>query len=609
MRRRRLLYRLFLSYLWITIAAVVLGGLYVAHVLREFHLAETRKDLEARARLCTKQILGMLDQAKIKGILELLDQGESNPVHELCKELGDSPGIMTRITVMLPDGTVIGDTAEDPWRMDDHANRPEIRDAMEGEHPVGHSVRYSNTTKVDRMYVAFAARRGGSLVAVVRTSIPLTAIEKTTSGLYRRILLAGVLATGVIAAVSLWISRRISRPLEEMKAGAQRFARGELDHRLAESDSNSEEIAALSTAMNEMASQLDDRIRAVTRQQNELQAILVSMDEGVLAVDLKGRIISLNRAFADLLHAEVDELKGRIIHETIRKPDLLEFVESALSSAGPVEKTIELHDEEDTQLRARGTALLDAQQQKIGALIVLHDITRLIRLETVRRDFVANVSHELGTPITAIKGFVESLLEGALEDGENAKRFLQIVLKQVDRLDAMADDLLTLSRLESEAEQQGVEFEPNSVRDVLQAAIQTCETVAAEHRVRIELECSEELVTDIDAVLIERAVVNLIDNAVKYSNPDTVVRVAAERKDGQIVIRVKDEGCGIAPGHLTRLFERFYRVDKARSREQGGTGLGLAIVKHVASLHHGSVDVESTVGKGSIFSIRLPTTR
>jgi len=603
-RRRRLLYRLFLSYLWITIAAAVLGGLYVAHLLREFHLAQTRKDLEARARLCANQILQLLDEDKIKESLELRKDKRPNPVHRLCKELGDAPGIKTRITVILPDGTVIGDTEEDPWRMDNHAKRAEIRDAVKSKDLVGHSLRYSDTTQVDRMYVAFAVHRGGSLVAVVRASIPVMTIQQTLADIYKKIIAAAMVGAGLIAVASLWISRRISRPLEEMKAGAERFARGELDHRLADSDS--EEIAALSAAMNEMASQLDDRIRTVTRQQGELQAMLVSMDEGVLAVDLNGKIISLNQAFAGILHVDVNELKGHIVHEVIRKPDLLEFVESTMSSTDPVEKTIELHDAEDTQLRARGTALLDARRQKIGALVVLYDVTRLLRLETVRRDFVANVSHELGTPITAIKGFVESLLDGALDDRENANRFLEIVLKQVDRLNAIADDLLTLSRLESKSEQQVAELKPDSVQSVLQAAIQTCEHAATEHRIGIELNCNEDLVTDIDVVLLERAIVNLIDNAVKYSEPETTVKVAGERLDGQIVIRVEDEGSGIASYHLPRLFERFYRVDKARSREQGGTGLGLAIVKHIAVLHHGSVDVASTVDVGSTFTIRLP---
>jgi two-component system phosphate regulon sensor histidine kinase PhoR len=594
-RRKRLLYRLFLSYLWITIAAVVLGGLYGARVMRQFHRQQTEKDLEARAKLCSEQILALLDEKK------------TAEIDALCKELGNAAGVDTRITVILPDGKVVGDTAEDPQHMDNHKGRPEIRQAVASERSLGSSIRYSHTTKEDRMYVAVALRRGGRLIAVVRTSIPLTAIQETIAGLYQRIVVAGLLAAAVIAGVSLWISRRISRPLEEMEAGAQRFARGDLGHRLPDSDC--EEIAALSTAMNEMASQLGERISAVTRQQNELQAMLVSMDEGVLAVDPKGRIISLNQAFADLLHAQVDELRGRIIHEVIRKPDLLQFMESALSSTVPVEETIELHDAEDLRLRARGTALLDAQQEKIGALVVLHDITRLLRLETVRRDFVANVSHELGTPITAIKGFVESLLDGALEDQENARRFLRIVLRQVDRLDAMADDLLTLSRLESQAEQQAVELRPDCVRSVLQAAVQTCETIAVQYGVRLELQCSDDLVTDIDPALLERAVMNLIDNAVKYSGPDTVVQVTGERVDGRIVIRVKDRGCGIAAKHLSRLFERFYRVDKARSRERGGTGLGLAIVKHIAVLHHGSVEVTSAVGVGSTFTIRLPETR
>ena len=303
---------------------------------------------------------------------------------------------------------------------------------------------------------------------------------------------------------------------------------------------------------------------------------------------------------------DATELRGRIVHEVIRKPDLLEFVESALSSDKPIEKTLELRDTEDTHLRARGTALIDASKQRMGALVVLYDITQLLRVEKVRRDFVANVSHELGTPITAIKGFVESLLDGAMEDHGNARRFLHIVLKQVDRLDAMADDLLTLSRLESEAEQRPADLKLGSVQQVLHAAVQTCMPLAADHGVKIELLGSEDLAANIDAVLLERALTNLIDNAVKYSDPGASVRVVAEREGDEIVIHVKDHGRGIAANHLPRLFERFYRVDKARSREEGGTGLGLAIVKHIATLHHGAVDVRSTLGSGSTFTIRLP---
>jgi two-component system phosphate regulon sensor histidine kinase PhoR len=239
-------------------------------------------------------------------------------------------------------------------------------------------------------------------------------------------------------------------------------------------------------------------------------------------------------------------------------------------------------------------------------LIVLHDITRLRHLEEVRRDFVANVSHELRTPITSIKGFIETLMDGGFEDEENARRFLQITLRQVNRLDAIIGDLLVLSRIERGFEEQRIELAPESIRGALQAAIEMCEKKAADKAVKIELACPEDLTGEINAALLEQAVVNLLDNAIKYSNSAAVVEVIATGEATELVIRVKDQGCGIDAQHLPRLFERFYRVDKARSRELGGTGLGLAIVRHIALAHRGSVSVESTVGVGSTFCLRLP---
>jgi two-component system phosphate regulon sensor histidine kinase PhoR len=294
------------------------------------------------------------------------------------------------------------------------------------------------------MYVAVPVYRNGSLAAIVRTSVPVTAINEALGAILHRILVGALVATGLIAAVSLWISLRISGPLEELKVGAERFARGELDHRLR--SSSTEEIGGLAEAMNRMAEQLDERIQTVLRQQNELEAVLGSMDEGVLAVDNEGTVLNLNEACGKLLGSDPEKLKGRIVHEVIRKSDFLQFVESSLSSPSSVEGDIRICDTEDRWFNARGTALYDAQRRKIGVLIVFHDVTRLRRLEKVRSDFVANVSHELKTPITSIKGFVETLLDGAVRDEENAVRFLRIVSRQVNRLEAIVEDLLTLSQ-------------------------------------------------------------------------------------------------------------------------------------------------------------------
>ncbi len=237
---------------------------------------------------------------------------------------------------------------------------------------------------------------------------------------------------------------------------------------------------------------------------------------------------------------------------------------------------------------------------------MLHDVTRLRHLEEVRSDFVANVSHELRTPITSIKGFVETLLDGALEDRDNALRFLHIMLRQVNRLDAIISDLLALSRIEKGTDEQRIELTPEPVAAVLRAAVEMCEKKAADKCIPVELVCPDDLVGQINAALVEQAVINLLDNAIKYSESGATVQISAGREETDLVVRVQDHGCGIEARHLPRLFERFYRVDKARSRNLGGTGLGLAIVRHIALAHRGSVSVQSTVGAGSTFSLRLP---
>lgn len=588
MRGKRLARQLFLPYLWITIVVVVVVGLYGAHTLRRFYLEHLGMDLEARARLCARQMI------------ELLERDDTAGVDVAAKELGKTTS--TRITVILPSGEVLGDTEENPRHMDNHKHRPEVQEALDGA--VGQSTRYSATLQEEFMYVAVPVYRNDSLAAIVRTSVPVTAIDEALGAILHRILVGALVATGLIAAVSLWISLRISGPLEELKVGAERFARGELDHRLR--SSSTEEIGGLAEAMNRMAEQLDERIQTVLRQQNELEAVLGSMEEGVLAIDNEGTVLNLNEACGKLLGSDPEKLKGRIVHEVIRKSDFLQFVESSLSSPSSVEGDIRICDTEDRWFDARGTALYDAQRRKIGVLIVFHDVTRLRRLEKVRSDFVANVSHELKTPITSIKGFVETLLDGAVRDEENAVRFLRIVSRQVNRLEAIVEDLLTLSWLEKGSEEHGTRLESGPVRDVLQAATELCEKKAADKDISIQLECDKTLAVEMNAPMLEQAVVNLVDNAIKYSETGDTVDVTAALEQHEIVIRVADSGHGIESKHLPRLFERFYRADKARSRELGGTGLGLAIVKHIVLAHRGSVHVESTIGRGSTFSIHLP---
>ncbi|MEA3386715.1 MAG: ATP-binding protein, partial [Thermodesulfobacteriota bacterium] len=290
----------------------------------------------------------------------------------------------------------------------------------------------------------------------------------------------------------------------------------------------------------------------------------------------------------------------------VRNTVLQEFVKNALSSQKAVEKDIVLSTDSEQFLNGHGTLLRDAEGNQIGALIVLNDVTRLLKLEKIRREFVANVSHEIKTPITAIKGFVETLRDGALENPEDAERFLEIIGKHVDRLEAIIEDLLSLSRIEQETGREEVVLDEGRLKDLIETAIQVCKAGAMAKKIEIELSCAEDMLAKIDPPLLEQAIVNLIDNAIKYSNDGGAVRVEALQRENEIIISVHDQGCGIEKKHLPRIFERFYRVDKARSRQMGGTGLGLAIVKHIAQTHGGRVAVESIPGKGSTFSIHLP---
>jgi two-component system phosphate regulon sensor histidine kinase PhoR len=343
------------------------------------------------------------------------------------------------------------------------------------------------------------------------------------------------------------------------------------------------------------------------RQRNEKEAVLSSMVEGVLAVDTDQRLITINQTAARLFGIDPARADGTDLSVIIRDTALRKLVTDALASDEPVEGEIVLKNQNEKVLHSRGTALRDAQGKEIGAVVVLQDVTRVRRLEQVRRDFVANVSHELRTPITSIKGFVETLMDGALNDPHDAQRFLGIIRKQADRLNAIIEDLLTLSRLEEEVGEAHAVLEPTPLERVLRSAIDLCSGAAAAKEINVELHCDGVGEVRVAPRFLERAVVNLIDNAIKYSESAGAIRVRVVRSDGEVTIRVEDDGCGISPEHLPRLFERFYRVDKARSRQLGGTGLGLAIVKHIANVHGGRVSVESTPGQGSVFSIHLPS--
>jgi two-component system phosphate regulon sensor histidine kinase PhoR len=587
--RKRLLSHLYPFHIVVLALSLLAATMYASHVAHRLYVRSAEEGLLAQARLAEREF---------ERNTSILDE---SAVDSLCKDMGRAA--RARITVVLVSGLVIADTDQDPRGMENHADRPEIRQALMGS--VGTAIRYSDTEKREMMYVAVPWKMDGVTAGVVRVSVPLTGVKESLRGMYVRVLIGGLAVTFLAVLVSLVIARRIGRPLGDLRDGVKRFAEEGLSYRLPVSQF--EEIGSLAEVMNEMAERLDTQMRTGVRQLNEQEAIFSSMVEGIVVVDAEERVTKINRSAARLLEVEPDAALGKNIQEVVRSPYLQEFVVKALAATEPVEGDVVLRGEGGERfLQAHGTLLRDGEGNRIGAVIVLNDVTRLHRLEGIRRDFVANVSHELKTPITSIKGFIETLRDGAIRKPGDAEKFLEIVAKQADRMNSIIEDLLLLSRVERDAREEKAALESTQIRGVILEAVQVCEPKAHAKDIRISVHVPEDVVARINAALLEQAVINLVDNAIKYSEPGCPVGVSAEALSSEVVIRVADKGCGIEPEHLPRIFERFYRIDKARSRKLGGTGLGLSIVKHIVQAHGGTITVESTPGAGSTFSIHLP---
>jgi two-component system phosphate regulon sensor histidine kinase PhoR len=588
MKKRHLFWFLLPSYWALTAIAILVVALYAFHSTSNLYFEELESDIRTRAIMLSEHAAGLVTNPE-----------QRLQVDALCKKLGEAAD--TRFTIIMPDGTVIADSDETPERMEYHGNRPEIRQALAGE--TGMDTRYSRTLKQEMMYIAVPLRDGKrEIICAVRASLPMTTIQSELNAMTIRVVIASIL-TGILSMiVCIVMVRRITLPLRGMSRAARQFAEGDFHHRVPAQRAH--ELAELADSLNSMAGQLNKTLSTISEQRNEQSAVLSSMNEGVLAIDKKERIIHMNRVAGEILGANHSATKRRLIQQVVPYANLQEFIKGLLGAQKPRSRDLTLRGETEKQIQVSGTVLQNAEGDSIGALIVLRDVTQLRHLETVRSDFVANVSHELKTPITSIKGFVETLLSDDWEHSGEILRFLEIINQQAGRLNSIIDDLLTLSRLEQK--EGRVLKETCRLDTVLESAIYLCQIQANEKNIKIDMVCPPDLFVLINSPLLEQALVNLIINAIKYSEPEKKVLVLAEKRDAQIAISVKDEGFGIEHKHLDRLFERFYRVDTARSRKLGGTGLGLSIVKHIVQAHQGTIHVESKVGSGSTFTILLP---
>lgn len=410
------------------------------------------------------------------------------------------------------------------------------------------------------------------------------------------------------AAAVFVLTRRVSRRIERIAEGAGRFAAGDLRHRIP--TPKSRELARLTELLNEMAVQLSAQITKLRTQQNEVEAILRSMEGGLIAISAEQHILRINRVARKMLRLQDGDVRGKRLGDVVADPALRRFAVDAISD--PTRRTEEFGMGADPRLLVRATsgALLDAEDEPVGAIILLTDVTQLKRLESVRSDFAANVSHELRTPITNIKGYAETLLETGLEDGETSMNFLRVIARNSERLGAIVDDMLALTNLER-TDGHTLPTSPTPVESIVRAVQGQVLKEATARGIAIVTDVTPGLRAMVNPRLAEQALANLVSNAVKYSPNETTVTIRVRSgalADGRAGVEfcVSDEGPGLAAEHLPRIFERFYRVDKARSREQGGTGLGLSIVKHIALVHAGQVSVESEIGRGSTFRLVFP---
>lgn len=583
--KKRLVWMTYASHLAVAWLALLVAAVISIGVGRRAQVGQTHR---------------MLDQAlALAGVA--VESADADAAQALCRRAAAATG--HRFTLIAAAGRVLGDSEADPATLRGHGDRPEVIQALAVGH--GSAVRFSASVHRDLLYAARRLETAQGPV-VLRAATPLASLREQSAGIQRVILFSAALLALLAAAISLLKVLPINRAIRELCARAEALGRGDFSRHAPVTGVGDLDI--LADALNRLATHLKTQIGQVERQRDEWDALLRGMIEGVIAVDTQRRILRINQSAAVMFHVDPAACLGRGLLDVVRHADLAELFDRALAAPEPVEGMLALI-EEGRHLRAHAAAMLDTGGRRLGALVVLHDVTSLHRLELMQREFVANVSHELKTPITSIKGFAETLLDGAAEDPESRARFLGIIVRQADRLQSIVEDTLALVSLEDEAARAGIEFQRRPIGPILDHAVTVCRAAADARRVTVTVECAPGLDADVHEAFLEQAIVNLVDNAVKYSEDGGPVRVSAGTDGAELRIAVSDRGAGIPATHLERIFERFYRVDKSRSRKQGGTGLGLAIVKRVAVLHGGRVAVESRLGEGSTFTLCLPRSR
>ncbi len=575
----RVFSRLFPAFLLIIIMAVIPAAWYSSNIIKDLYFERSTHELEGVVKMI-QNIYG------VRGEINEVDFSKINQATDM------------RLTFIDMGGKVVFDSDKDVTKMDNHADREEVKKALTGLS--SSQVRYSNTLKTDMLYFAAPLKSSTKIVGVIRVALPMNNLEERVSSIYWQIAVFGIIIAVLCATLSTVISRRFSLPWEKLYRGANRFAEGKFDKKL--NIKSAHEVAGVAEAVNKMGEQLQLSHSEIYQQNRESSAILSSLREGVLAVTQHLEVIRLNKS-ASLLLGISKKVKGQKLENVLRNPAIINFITEVLDKKSFLEKDCIIYTTTETLLHLKGTPLVSEDGTISGAVVVLNDVTRVRQLENMRRDFVANVTHELKTPISVIQGAVETLENGAIDDRNDAAYFLKMLAKNGSRLSNLIDDILQLSIVENnEASEQ---MEHIYIDELLTDALVELAD-AKEKEVKLSFKIDNNLTWSVYPSLLQQAVTNLVENAIKYSGPSVSIEITTEVANNQLVLSVTDNGFGIDKVEQKRVFERFYRIDRSRSTKIEGTGLGLAIVKHIARVHHGSVELKSKLGQGSTFSISIP---
>jgi two-component system phosphate regulon sensor histidine kinase PhoR len=592
--KRGLFSRIILTYIIIAPLLLISLELYLSSVIKDGYLSNLKESLTVQARL----------------IADEMPPASSGNLDSFCRKYKEKTQV--RITIINSSGHVLGDSDEPSERMDNHSDRPEIRDAEISN--IGNSIRFSKTIQQDFYYLAIAVNQNTEK-RFVRLSMPLHGLKEAMNSIRIRIIAASLSSLFIAIIIGIFQTRRINKSVGQIVSFTREVKTGNFRKRLLLEEEG--ELGNLAVNISDMARELNARLQQSEDEKRKMEAILRNMSDGLILTDIKGNIILSNDAVKNIFGI-TSALEGKTIMETLRKTELMELILKVVDGRIPLSQELDLSYPGEVCLFTTAAPFYSysSREEMTGVIILFHDITRLRKLEEVRKDFVANVSHEIKTPITAIKGFAETLLEGALYDTENARKFLETIRNHSERLNSLVSDLLTLSTIEL----GDIKITKSDVN--LDDVIDSVFGMVRERAQRKGLYLKKEVPGDLKEINTDRnrliqVLLNLVDNGIKYTEKGGItVRArhsnpgAPEKTDGfnlppenLMEISVEDTGIGIPPKNLSRLGERFYRVDRARSRELGGTGLGLAIVKHLVQLLNGKMKVKSAEGVGTEVSI------